>query len=219
MSLVHFDVPGGGSVSASLHGRAEGTLLVLAHGAGGTRSTPQLVRLADALAAGDRGVLLFNFPYTEAGRRAPDRPAVLEGAWREVARQVRERLSPRRLVLGGRSMGGRIAAQCVAAGLDCDALLFLAYPLHPPGKPQQLRDAHLPKVRVPMLFVQGTRDAFARPDLLEATLVRLGERASYSPVADGDHSFKVPARAGRKPAEVEGDIAAAVGGWLESLGL
>lgn len=219
MSLLHFDVPGGGAVSASLHGRAEGTLVILAHGAGGTRTTPQLVRLADALAGDGRGVLLFNFPYTEAGRRAPDRPAVLEATWRAVAVQACERFSPRKLVLGGRSMGGRIASQCVAAGLDCDALLFLAYPLHPPGKPEQLRDAHLPKIRVPMLFVQGTRDAFARPDLLEGTLARLGERARYSPVADGDHSFKVPARAGRKPAEVEAGIAAAVGDWLGSLGL
>ena len=219
MSLLHFDVPGSGTVSASLHGRAEGTLLVLAHGAGGTRATPQLVRLAEALAAGGRGVLLFNFPYIEAGRRAPDRPAVLEAAWREVAGQARERLSPRKLVLGGRSMGGRIASQCVAAGLECDALLFLAYPLHPPGKPEQLRDAHLARIRVPMLWVQGTRDAFARPDLLEATLARLGERVTYSPVAEGDHSFKVPARSGRKPAEVEAAIASAVGDWLGSLGL
>ncbi len=116
-------------------------------------------------------------------------------------------------------MGGRIASQCVAAGLACDALLFLAYPLHPPGKPGQLRDAHLPRIQVPMLFVQGTRDAFARGDLLETALARLQPRARLCSVADGDHSFAVPARSGRRAPEVEAGVAASIEEWLASVGL
>jgi hypothetical protein len=219
MRELHVHVPGASPVSASLHGQGGGTLLALAHGAGGTRSTPQLLRLAESLASGGRRVLLFNFPYSEAGRRAPDRPAALEATVRAVARHVREQLAPARLVLGGRSMGGRMASQCVAAGLACDALLLLAYPLHPPGQPGQLRDAHLPRIGTPMLFVQGTRDAFARSDLLEATLARLQTRARLCSIADGDHSFAVPARSGRKPAEVEAGIAGSIEEWLSALGL
>lgn len=218
MRDLQIDVPAASPVSASLHGQAGGTLLALAHGAGGTRTTPQLVRLAESLAAGGRRVLLFNFPYSEAGRRAPDRPATLEASVRAVARHAREQLAPARLVLGGRSMGGRIASQCVAAGLACDALLFLAYPLHPPGQAGKMRDAHLPRIGVPMLFVQGTRDAFARPDLLESTLARLPQARHY-PVPDGDHSFGVPARSGRTPADVEATVSASVEEWLTSLGL
>jgi len=219
MLEMRIDVPGAGPVSASLHGQGGSTLLALAHGAGGTRTTPQLVRLADRLATGGRRALLFNFPYSEAGRRAPDRPAALEATVRAVAQHAREQLAPARLVLGGRSMGGRMASQCVAAGLACEALLLLAYPLHPPGQPGQLRDAHLPRIGTPMLFVQGTRDAFARSDLLEATLARLQPRARLCSIADGDHSFGVPARAGRRPAEVEAGVAASIEEWLAALGL
>jgi uncharacterized protein len=211
-------VSGGASISASVRGGG-GTVLALGHGAGGTRRTPSLLKLAEALAGPERQVLLFNFPYTEAGRRLPDRPAVLEATVADVARFARQDLGAARLVLGGRSMGGRIASQAVAAGLAADGLVFLGYPLHPPGRLEVLRDRHLPSVAAPMLFVQGTRDAFARWDLLEAALARLGARATLHAIQDGDHSFAVPKRSGRTAVEVEAAIAVAISGWLAARGL
>jgi hypothetical protein len=212
-SEIAIALPDGAAVSASLHGSGP-TFLALGHGAGGTRRTPALVSFAERIAATGRTALLYNFPYSEAGRRLPDRAPALEATVAAVARAARERLGARRLVLGGRSMGGRMAAQAVAAGLAADGLVLLSYPLHPPGKPQQLRDAHLPRITCPMLFVQGTRDGFARFDLLEETLAGLGARATLHVLADADHSFKVPKRLGRSPAEVEDEVLGAVTGWL-----
>ena len=207
-----------GTVSASVHGSGD-LLVALGHGAGSTRTYPALVALAEAIAASGRAALLFNFPYTEAGKRRPDPPDVLEATIRGVADYARQALGARRLVLGGRSMGGRIASQAVAKGVAAEGLVFLAYPLHPPGRPQQLRDKHLPEIQAPMLFVQGTRDDFARADLLEAVLARLGERATFHSVLEGDHSFGVLKRSGRTPAEVREEVHGAVLAWLEVLGL
>lgn len=207
-----------GPVSASVHGEGS-TVLALGHGAGGDRRTGLLVRLAGALAAGGRRVVLYNFPYTEARRRVPDKPAVLEAAVTAVARHARDVLGASALVLGGKSMGGRIASQAVAQGLRAEGLVFLGYPLHPPGRFETLRDRHLPAITTPMLFVQGTRDAFARPDLLAAVLGGLGDRATLHSIDAGDHSFAVPRRAGRAPAQVEGEVASAIAAWLGALGL
>ena len=207
-----------GAVSASVHGEG-GTVLALGHGAGGDRRTGLLVRLADALAQGGRRVVLHNFPYTEARRRVPDKPAVLEATVSAVAAHARSALGASRLVLGGKSMGGRIASQAVAQGLRADGLVLLGYPLHPPGRFDTLRDRHLPAITAPMLFVQGTRDAFARWDLLEALLARLSAHASLHRVEDGDHSFAVPKRAGRTAGEVQEEVFEAVLRWLEAHGL
>ena len=208
------------SVTASLHGSGE-TIVALGHGAGGDRKTPLLRRLADALASArpGRGILLYNFPYTDARRRAPDPPDVLEMAARAVGDYARESLGARRVVLGGKSMGGRIASQAVAKGAAADGLLFLGYPLHPPGRPETLRDRHLPAVRVPMLFVQGTRDSFARWDLLEAVIARLGGTATLHRVEEADHSFRLPKRTGRTAADVEAEIVEAALRWLAAKGL
>jgi uncharacterized protein len=208
----------GGPVSASINGTGD-RIVALGHGAGGTRRQPALLALADALAASGRRALLFNFPYSEKGSRRPDAPAVLEAVVEAVAAYARRDLVAAKLTLGGRSMGGRIASQVVAKGLAADGLVFLAYPLHPPGKPDQLRDGHLPAIAAPMLFVQGTRDDFARPDLLEAVLARLGERAVLHRIPDGDHSFKVRRSAGRSAEEVTRDVHGAVLSWLETHGL
>jgi predicted alpha/beta-hydrolase family hydrolase len=177
-----------------------------------------LLRLADALAASGRRVVLYNFPYRERGRGRPDPPAVLEATTRAVGEFAHGSLGAERLVHGGRSMGGRIASQAVAEGAPADGLVFLAYPLHPPGRPESRRDAHLPRVPVPMLFVQGTRDDFARWDLLEATLARLS-RAELHPVEAADHSFKVRKSSGRTAAEVEAEVERAVLQWLDVNGL
>jgi predicted alpha/beta-hydrolase family hydrolase len=200
--------------SASLHGSGR-TVVVLGHGAGGDRHTPMLVDLAEALAASGRAALLYNFPYAERGARRPDPPRVLESTAREAARLAAARTDAASVVMGGRSMGGRIASQVVAAGAPCAALAFLGYPLHPPGRHEKRREAHLPAIGAPMLFVQGTRDAFAREDLLHALIARLGTKAELCPVEGADHSFRVLKRSGRTPGDVQEEVRAALLGFLE----
>lgn len=204
--------------TASLHGRGE-TVVVLGHGAGGNRRTPMLLALAAALADSGRAALLYNFSYAERGSRRPDPPAQLEAAARAAAALALERTGARRVVHGGRSLGGRIASQVVAAGEPAAGLVFLGYPLHPPGRPERLRDAHLSRIAAPLLFVQGTRDAFAREDLLLRTIERLAPRAELARVAQADHSFAVRKRSGRTPGEVLDEVTRVLLGWLESHGL
>jgi hypothetical protein len=202
--------------SASLHG-AGSTVVVLGHGAGGNRKTPMLVALAEALAGSGRAALLYNFPYAERGGRRPDPPRILEATAREAAEVALARTSADHVVMGGRSMGGRIASQVVAAGARVDGLVFLAYPLHPPGRPEKRRDAHLPAIAAatPMLFVQGTRDAFAREDLLLGLVERLGTRVELHRVESADHSFRVLKRSGRTADAVLDEVRAALRAWLE----
>jgi uncharacterized protein len=204
--------------SASIHGRG-GTVVVLGHGAGGNRRTPMLVALAEAVAGSGRAALLYNFPYAERGQKRPDPPPVLERTTRAAAAFALETSGAERIVHGGRSMGGRIASQVVAQGERANGLVFLAYPLHPPGRPERLRDAHLTRVAAPMLFVQGTRDAFAREDLLQALVGRLGPRAELVRVDQADHSFGVLKRSGRTPDDVLSEVTRALLGWLERHGL
>lgn len=208
----------GFEASASLHGRG-GTVVVLGHGAGGDRRHPMLVALAAALAGSGRAALLYNFPYAEKGGGRPDPPAVLEATTRAAASLAREATGARRIVHGGRSMGGRIASQVVAAGERADGLAFLAYPLHPPGQFAKRREAHLPSIAAPMLFVQGTRDAFAREDLLLALVERLGPRAELHRVAGADHSFGILKRTGRTPMDVLAEVRDVLLAWLDRHGL
>jgi len=208
---------GGRSVTASLYGSGE-TALVLGHGAGGNRRTPFLVRCAEAVAASGRRVLLHNFPYSESRRKLPDPAEVLEETTR-AAVQTAASLGATRVVAGGKSMGGRIASQAVASGLRADGLVFLGYPLHPPGRTERLRDRHLDAIEVPMLFLQGTRDAFARWDLIEGVAARLGNRATLVGVEDADHSFAVPKRSPRGAREVEAGLFQEILGWLGARGL
>lgn len=207
---------GGESSSASVHGAGE-TALVLGPGAGGTRRTPFLLKMAAAIAHSGRAAVLFNFAYSEAGRGRPDPAPKLERTVAAVAAQVRERLGPRTLVLGGKSMAGRMASMAAAAGLACDGLAFFGYPLHPPGSEHQLRAAHLPRIAVPMLFLQGTRDPFARFDLIEAVTGELGPRATLVRLEAADHSFGVLKRSGRTAAEVETEMTAALFTWLSRI--
>jgi predicted alpha/beta-hydrolase family hydrolase len=219
MGMEEVRIPvGEGVVTASVHG-AGPTVVILGHGAGSDRRHPRLLDLAEVLSASGRQTVLYNFPYTDRGGRAPDPAPVLEGTTRAVGEYARGVLGAARLVHGGRSMGGRIASQAVAAGAPADGLVFLAYPLHPPGRPEVRRERHLPGVTAPMLFVQGTRDAFARWDLLEALLARLGDRASLHRIEDGDHSFAVRKRSGRRPEDVRAEVQDAVLSWLKARGL
>jgi uncharacterized protein len=216
------EVAAGVSVSSLwclTHDYAREHALLLAHGAGNDMRNPFLSYLHTTL--GERGVLTvkFNFPYTERGARAPDRPPVLQATWRAVARAVRSdtTLAPRRLVLGGKSMGGRIASMLAADGEDCAALVLLGYPLHPAGQPQKLRVEHLERIRVPMLYVQGTRDPLCDMSLLEPALARLQAPVTLHRIEEGDHSFAVPKRLGRSAQEVWEEIAGVVERWLQAL--
>jgi uncharacterized protein len=205
------------SFTVTVHG-AGATAVILGHGAGGDRRTPLLVQAAEALAASGRQALLYNFLYSDQGRRAPDLPEVLEATTRAVGDYASAELGAARVVHGGKSMGGRIASQAVAKGARADALVFLGYPLHPPGRTDALRDKHLAAIGVPMLFIQGTRDSFARMDLLEGVLQRV-RNATLHVVEGGDHSFGVPRGAGRTKADAEKEVVDTVLGWLNDKGL
>ncbi len=188
------------------------TTLVLAPGAGSSMSHPSLVRLQQAIARHGVRVVTFDFPYRARGGGAPDRMPVLIGAYRAVVDAVRP-TAPGRLFVGGRSMGGRVASHLVADGTAVDGLVFLSFPLHPPGKPGIDRAAHLERVRVPMRFVQGTRDTFARWDLLEGVLATL-PTATLFRIPDADHGLHVPKRSGRTDDEVLDAVATDVAAWL-----
>lgn len=191
-------------------------VVVLAHGAGAGMRSDFMAFQAEALAAAGLLCLRFEFPYMAAGKKAPDRAAVLEETWRTVAEQAREQAGDRRLVLGGKSMGGRIASQAVAQGAPADGLVFHGYPLHPPGRPERVRKAHLPDVKVPMLFVEGTRDPFCPLDTLHDVIAETGVDATVAVIDDGDHSFKVRASSGRTTKAAWEEVVARTTAWIDS---
>ena len=189
-------------------------MLILAHGAGADQHHRFMVAFAEGLAARGVEVVTFNFPYTEAKRGAPDKPPVLQACWRDVIAAVRPSLRGRKLAIGGKSMGGRIASMVAAQAPVADALVFLGYPLHPPKRPDQLRSKHLPEIAAPMLFVQGTRDPFGGPDELRPILS--GLPATIHEVAGGDHSFAVLKKSGRTEAEVFAEAQEAIVRFLRA---
>lgn len=208
-------VPGQVEVSADLAGDSSSPLVVvLAHGAGQGMDSAFMRSFEEGLAGRGFQSARFNFPYMQRGRKLPDPAPVLETCWRAVAGAVREHSGARKLVLGGKSMGGRIASQVVAGGYPAEGLVFLGYPLHPPGKPERLRDAHLDRIQCPMLFVSGTRDSFAGRALLERVVERLGARATLQWIEGGDHSFHVR---GRGDSEVHAEALNWIVEWLERL--
>jgi predicted alpha/beta-hydrolase family hydrolase len=190
--------------------------LALAHGAGGNLHSPPLNELARGLAGEGIATARFNFLYSESKKRAPDRQPQLLACWRSVADWLKRELATDSVFLGGKSMGGRMASYLASEGYPCAGLVFLGYPLHPPGKTDRLRKAHLPSISVPMLFIAGTRDPFSRLDLLETTLDEIGELASLHVIEGGDHSFKVPKASGRHPEEITKEILNVTVRWLKS---
>jgi hypothetical protein len=188
---------------------------LLAHGAGADMHAVTLTAFADALAHAGVPSLRFNFPYMQAGRRSPDRPPVLLAAVRDAAAELARRssLDPERLVLGGRSMGGRICSLAVGDAddpLPALGLVLLGYPLHPPGKPDQLRVEHFPRLRVPCLFVSGTRDAFGTPDELQQHAKTITGAVRWHWIDTADHGFKPLKSSGTTPKEALDTAAAAV---------
>jgi uncharacterized protein len=164
--------------------------LVVAHGAGAGMEHRLLAGFSRAIADADVATMRFNFPYAERGRRSPDTERVLREAWLAAFEAARA-AADRPVLVGGKSLGGRIASLCVADGMPAAGLVFLGYPLHPPGKPERIRDEHLYRVKAPMLFLQGTADPLARPELVAKVVGRLGELATLEKIEGGDHSFKV----------------------------
>ena len=197
-----------------------GVTLILGHGAGANQTHRFMVSFATELAARGLDVVTFNFGYTERGRGAPDPTAKLEECYRAAINSARS-LSPlkmNRLVIGGKSMGGRIASRVAADGVaDLAGLVFLGYPLHPPGKPESLRTSHLPRVKAPMLFVQGTRDTFGTPDELRPIIDNLKLPATVYEVAGGDHSFAVLKRSPTPQEQVFTAARDAIVEWITSV--
>lgn len=176
--------------------------------------SPFMVRTAQGLAARGIHAATFDFDYITRRKHVPDRPPVLEARWREAIEIARSRFNDLPLFIGGKSMGGRIASQVAAQGVPGIAgLVFLGYPLHPPGRPDQRRDAHLPAIEQPMLFVQGTRDAFGTADEIRALLPRLAS-ATLRAVEGGDHSFKVSGRDAPRPEAVLDSVLDDVAKWI-----
>ena len=183
---------GKGTVSAAFS-RPDGAFatLVLAHGAGAGMDHPFMTGFSEAVEAEGVATLRFNFSYMEAGRRSVDRAPVAIDAWRAVFDDAAKRTPDIPVWAGGKSYGGRIASMAVAEGMPAAGLVFLGYPLHPPGKPERVRDEHLYGIAVPMLFLEGTADPFATPAVLKPVLAKLGDRATLYEVEGGGHSFEV----------------------------
>jgi predicted alpha/beta-hydrolase family hydrolase len=183
----------------------KGVGLLLAPGASATSAQSSLVAIDAAASALGATVSRMDFPYTLAGRRSPDREPVLLAAVRDAAKAVK--VKPGRLALGGRSMGGRICSMAVADGLPALGLVLVSYPLHPPGRPDKLRTAHLPALSVPCLFISGTRDAFGTPAELEAATALVGGPVTHVWLDGKDHSLR----------GCDERVAAEVAGWLTEL--
>jgi predicted alpha/beta-hydrolase family hydrolase len=211
---LRIDVPGKGAITAvrtDATGRASWTF-VYAPGAAGNIHDPFGVYAARELAKRGVASVRFQFPYMEAGKSAPDRPAVLEDTWRAVMATVRP--AGGKLAVGGRSMGGRIGSQVLASGEKADALALFAYPLHAPGKPDQPRDEHLPAIRARTLFCSGTNDAFASPDELRAAASKV-PRAKVHLLEGADHGFAVRKSSGRTREDVWAEAVEAFATWLK----
>jgi predicted alpha/beta-hydrolase family hydrolase len=189
---------------------------VLAHGAGAGMTHPSMATVAAELAERGIATLRYQFPYMEQGSKRPDPPALCHSTVRAAVAEAGKRMPHLPLVAGGRSFGGRMTSQAQAKAPlpGVRGLAFLGFPLHPAGRPSDERAAHLADVRIPMLFLQGTRDALADLALLRAVVDRLGQRATLTLFEDADHSFHVPARTGRKDAEVRRELLDALAAWV-----
>jgi uncharacterized protein len=189
----------GGQTSAVLEPAASapgGALFVAAHGAGSHMDHRSMLQLSEVLRERGFDVVRFNFLYRDKGGRAPDRMQRLQACFSAVAERARLELPGEKLIIGGRSMGGRVASMLAAEGFACDGLLLLAYPLHPAGQPHRLRDAHLPKIRVPVLCINGTRDALCEPSLMESVLGSVSTPWDMRWLEGKDHSFVITAEVG-----------------------
>lgn len=205
------------SVSLEIQADLVGPKVVcLAHGAGSHLNHPTMLMLADFVRAAGWSVVRFNFPYRTQGKGIPDRMPNLVEAYREAVRLCRES-GPKRLVIGGHSMGGRVASMLLAEESVADGGLFFGYPLHPPGQFEKLRDAHLPPIKVPVLQINGTQDEFCNFDLMNEVQTRLSPSYQTHWVEGADHSYRVKRASGRTSAQARAEIEDTVGSWLASV--
>ena len=202
-----------------------GLTIILGHGAGANQESGFMRMFAKGLASRGLDVMTFNFVYMEQGRSVPDQKHKLEGCFRAViaAALKHKKLKSNRLVLGGKSMGGRIASQVMAGeeresiAEDVAGLVFLGYPLHPPGQSNKLRVEHLEHIKKPMLFVQGTRDALGTPDEIKPFIKNLRPAAKIYSIEGGDHSFKAPKKFGKPPDLIFDDAMNEIDRWVRTL--
>jgi predicted alpha/beta-hydrolase family hydrolase len=195
-----------------------GATLICAHGAGAGQRSHFVVGFATALSSAGFDIVTFDFPYMQQKRRIPDKAPVLEACYGVVVHATRGRVASanRALFMGGKSMGGRIATQLAAAdrSLPVDGLVLLGYPLHPPGRPEQRRDAHLPRVSRPMLIVQGSRDTFGTPEELAPVVSVVGPSMTVHVINGGDHSFKIGRSTFDRQAAVYEDVRDTTAAWM-----
>ena len=189
---------------------------VMAHGAGAGMAHSFMAAMANGLAERGIATLRYQFPYMEQGSKRPDTPKLAQATVRAAVAEASRLVPELALFAGGKSFGGRMTSQAQAASplSGVRGLVFLGFPLHPPGKPSAERGAHLSDVRIPMLFVQGTRDQLADLQLLQTLVGQLGARATLKLFQDADHSFHVPARTGRKDPEIRAEMADALTEWI-----
>lgn len=195
----------------------QGVVFVCAHGAGGNMQDRSITQTAAMLRSRGIGVVRFNFLYKERKSGRPDPMPRLKECIAAVVARARDEAAPKTLIIGGRSMGGRAASMLVADGFECDGLLLLAYPLHPPGQPEKLRDAHLPAIKVPVLAISGTRDPFCTRELMEKTLKTLPTNWEMHWLDGADHSFHVPKSSGRTDAQALEEIGEVARAWVSGL--
>lgn len=196
---------------------SDGTVFVCAHGAGGHMADRGMLALTKELGSAGLDIVRFNFLYREKGSGRPDPMPRLEECFAAVVARVRDKLNPRILIIGGRSMGGRAASMMTAKGFACDGLLLFAYPLHPSGQPEKLRDAHLPSINVPVLCFNGTRDALCTPELMETALKTVNTKWDMHWLSGADHSFHVLKSSGTTDAAVLAEVGDATRHWIGDL--
>jgi len=191
---------------------------VMAHGAGAGMAHPFMASVANHLADRNIATFRYQFPYMERGSKRPDTPLLVQATVRAAVAAASRLVPELALFAGGKSFGGRMTsqAQAVSPLSGVRGLVFVGFPLHPPGKPSDERGAHLFDVQIPMLFLQGTNDEFAELPLLETLVGKLAARATLKLFEDADHSFHVPARTGRKDSEIRVEMADALRDWIEA---
>ena len=203
-----------------------GVTIILGHGAGANQSSSFIQLFASGLAERGLDALTFNFVYTELGKGVPDPKAKLEACFRAVIETAlkHKSLKNNQLIIGGKSMGGRIASQVAADACEkneplaekIDGLVFLGYPLHPPGNPAKLRVEHLPNIKMPMLFIQGTRDSLGTSDEIQPYINKLKLPARIYAIEGGDHSFKAPKKFGKSQDEIYNEAMDTIAEWVQS---
>ena len=213
-------IPVGGTEVTAVFDASESLdapVFICGHGAGGNLADRGVVKTAAVMRSIGMHTVRFNFAYREKKISRPDPMPQLTACVAAVAEHARAELRPRLLIIGGRSMGGRAASVLASQGFSCDGLLLLAYPLHPPGRPQQLRSAHLPDIKVPVLCINGTRDEFCTPSLMADVLKAVGDNWIMHWIEGADHSFHMLKKSGRTDEEVMREIGETTASWLRIL--